>query len=88
LGAEKTPTLCYSIFAYSQFIDKWKELQRLRPDLAEYIQPGLDKLQDYSLYLNDVPAYTLAMGIVLSFLKTCNLVLTFHYSLGSSIQAQ
>jgi hypothetical protein len=87
LGAEKTPTLCYSIYAYSQFIAKWKDLQG-RADLREYIQPGLDKLEDYSLHLDHVPAYTLAMGIVLLFLKTFSLVLTFYYSLGSSIQAQ
>jgi hypothetical protein len=88
LGAEKTPTLCYSIFAYSQFIEKWNELVRRRPGFREFIRPGLEKLEDYSLHLDEVPAYTIAMGIVLLFLKTFHMVLTFYYSLGSSVQAQ
>jgi hypothetical protein len=88
LGAEKTPTLCYSIFAYSKFLEKWNELLHSRPDLSRFIKPGIEKLEDYSLHLDEVPAYTIAMGIVLLFSRTFNMALTFHYSLGSSIQAQ
>jgi hypothetical protein len=88
LGAEKTPTLCYAIFAYSQFLEKWNELLRRKPDFGDFIRPGIAKLEDYSLRLNNVPAYTVAMGIILLFSKTCDLAFTLHYSPGSSIQAQ
>lgn len=38
-------------------MDEYEEWER-------YIQPGLEKLEDYSLYLDEVPAYTIAMGDV------------------------
>jgi hypothetical protein len=65
LGSEKTPSLCYVIVAYASFLERWEELAGENQEWAEYIKPGLEKLEDYSLYLDDVPAYTLAMGIFL-----------------------
>lgn len=43
-------------------IRRWKHLQRDRPETADIIQPGLDKLDDYIDRILDVPAYTLAMS--------------------------
>lgn len=68
LGAEMTPTLCYSIFAFSAFIQRWTELKEEYPEWERYIEPGLDKLDDYSYYLDQVPAYTIAMGNVFLFI--------------------
>jgi hypothetical protein len=62
LGAEATPTLCYTIFAFSAFMERWEELAQDNPRWAAVIQPGLDKLNDYSTDLDEVPAYTIAMG--------------------------
>lgn len=63
LGAEATPTLCYTVFAFSSFIKRWEELATARYGWDKIIQPGLDKLDDYSSDLDNVPAYKLAMGI-------------------------
>ncbi|KIK03726.1 hypothetical protein K443DRAFT_94647 [Laccaria amethystina LaAM-08-1] len=62
LGAETTPTLCYSIPAYSALINRWTLLKEDNPQWADLIQPGLDKLEDYQDRLADTPAYVLAMG--------------------------
>ena len=62
LGAEATPTLCYTIFAFSSFIARWEELQQSNPNWAGVIQSGLNKLEDYAEDLANVPAYTVAMG--------------------------
>jgi hypothetical protein len=62
LGGEATPTLYYVIFAFSSFIDKWEELQKSNPNWADVIQPVLDKPEDYVSDLDQVPAYTIAMG--------------------------
>jgi hypothetical protein len=62
LGAEATPTICYSVPAYSAFINKWTLLKEDNPQWAEIIQPGLDKLEDYQDRLADTPAYVVAMG--------------------------
>ena len=73
LGAEITPTLCYSIAAFSAFIQCWSDLAKENPDWQPIIQPGLDKLADYQEELPEVPAYVVAMG---------NLILLFaspHY---------
>jgi hypothetical protein len=65
LGAEKTPTLCYSIPAYSAFIKLWKDQMNGNYGWRNIIQPGLDKLEDYQDQLADSPAYVLAMGKIL-----------------------
>jgi hypothetical protein len=62
LGAEATPTICYSVPAYSAFINKWTLLKKDNPQWDEIIQPGLDKLEDYQDRLADTPAYVVAMG--------------------------
>jgi hypothetical protein len=62
LGAENTPTLCYTIFAFSSFIQRWEELQQEHPNWITVIEPGLEKLNEYSMELDNVPAYTIAMG--------------------------
>jgi hypothetical protein len=62
LGAEATPTICYSIPAYSAFINKWTLLKEDNPQWAKIIQPGLDKVEDYQDRLADMPAYVVAMG--------------------------
>ena len=60
MSAENTPTLCYSIPAYESFINIWTKLAEERPEWRDFIQPGLDKLEDYKSRLND--AHILAMG--------------------------
>jgi len=87
LGAQATPTLCYTIFAFSSFIQRWEELADERKEWEDYIAPGLQKVDDYSLYLDEVPAYTIAMGNVVFSIKYLNLTFTHYYSLRSSIQA-
>jgi hypothetical protein len=77
LGAEATPTLCYTIFAFSSFIQRWEELKEVRPEWDHFITPGLEKLEDYSMYLDYVPAYTLAMGKVFLLYEDFNL--TSHF---------
>ena len=62
LGAEKTPTLCYSIPAFASFIRLWKEMAAEKLEWKDIIQPGLDKLKDYQDRLADTPAYVVAMG--------------------------
>lgn len=62
MGAETTPTLCYSIPAYSALINRWTLLKEDNPQWADLIQPGLDKLEDYQERLADTPAYVVAMG--------------------------
>jgi hypothetical protein len=62
LGAEATPTICYSVPAYSAFINKWTLLKNNNPQCADIIQPGLDKLEDYQDHIAGTPAYVIAMG--------------------------
>jgi hypothetical protein len=50
-------------------MQRWEELAQDNASWAAVIQPGLDKLSDYSMDLDEVPAYTLAMG---------NLSTSFH----------
>jgi len=60
LSGENTPTLCYSIPAFESFFDIWTKLAEDRPEWADIIQPGLDKLEEYMDRLNN--AHVLAMG--------------------------
>ena len=62
MGAEATPTICYSIPAYSAFINRWTQLKEDNPQWDGIIQPGLDKLEGYQARLADTPAYVVAMG--------------------------
>lgn len=59
---EKTPSLCYTIPAFSGLIGQWEELSDENPAWRDIIQPGLDKLSQYEQKLNSSPAYVLAMG--------------------------
>lgn len=65
LSAESTPTLCYSILAFSAFIERWEELQAEEDHLEGVIEEGLDKLRDYQDELPKTPAYTVALGKLL-----------------------
>lgn len=85
LGAESTPTLCYTIFAFSSFIQRWTELKEDHVEWERYIQPGLEKLESYSLHVDNVPAYAIAMGNVFHLHIDLNFIFTF-YSIGSPIQ--
>ena len=62
MGAEATPTICYSVPAYSAFINRWTQLKEDNPQWANIIEPGLDKLEDYQDHLADTLAYMVAMG--------------------------
>jgi hypothetical protein len=62
MGAEATPTICYSVPAYSAFINKWTLLKEDNPQWAKIIQPGLGKLEDYQDHLADTPVYVVAMS--------------------------
>ena len=61
LGTEATPTICYSVPAYSAFINRWTQLKEDNPQWADIIQPDLNKLEDYQDHLADTPAYVVAM---------------------------
>jgi hypothetical protein len=43
-------------------MQRWEELAQANASWAAVIQPGLEKLSDYSMDLDEVPAYTIAMG--------------------------
>ena len=75
LGAETTPTICYSIPAYSAFINTWENLRYDNWDWRAIIQPGLDKIEEYQARLVDTPAYILAMGETSIFQWIANLIL-------------
>ena len=46
----------------------WEKLMQDHPEWEKYIQPGLDKLEDYKNTVDDTPAYVVAMGITSYFL--------------------
>ena len=46
----------------------WEMLVQKHPEWQKYIQPGLDKLEDYKNAVEDTPAYVVAMGITSYFL--------------------
>ena len=62
LDAEKTPTLCHSIPAFSAFIQRWNDLAEDHPNWKPIIEPGVEKLAEYQENLSDTPAYVVAMG--------------------------
>ena len=70
LGAETTPTLCYSIPAFTAFIQRWNDLMADNPDWETIIQPGLDKLANYQEQLPNTPAYVVAMGKIVLLIST------------------
>ena len=74
LGAEATLTLCYTIYAFSAFTQRWEELLEENPEWENFIRPGLNKLEGYTRHLDDIPAYVLAMGMF-PFILTSNSVL-------------
>ena len=40
----------------------WQRYQQRHPETADIVENGLDKLRDYIDRLDNVPAYTIAMG--------------------------
>jgi|SRR6266850_849448 len=64
LGTECTPTLPYSIPAFSAFIARWRDLLDENPDWYPLIEPGLEKLKEYEDGLPNTPAYIVAMGML------------------------
>ncbi|PBK58919.1 hypothetical protein ARMSODRAFT_899917, partial [Armillaria solidipes] len=62
LSAEKTPTLCDVLPAFSAFLARWRLLQEQMPEMEEVIQASLDKLEDYFLKVMYIPAYNFAMS--------------------------
>lgn len=62
LSFESTPTLCDALPAYSAFESAWKEYQDIHPEVAPFIEHGLDKLEIYRARTELVPAYVLAMS--------------------------
>lgn len=40
---------------------RWQDLQRELPDYYETIQAGIQKLEDYHVWLTSVPAYMLSI---------------------------
>lgn len=61
LSAEKTPTLGNALPAFEAMISKWEAMQIAKPEVAEIIEQGLDKLGSYQERVEQVPAYVLAM---------------------------
>ena len=75
LLAETIPTLCYSIPAYSAFINMWENLRDENWEWEHITQPGLDKIEEYQACLVDKPAYVLDMGETSIFQWIANLIL-------------
>lgn len=61
LSREKTPSLCETIPAYNAIITWWKELQVAKPQFAEVIEAGIQKLAQYQSCLSTAPAYVLSI---------------------------
>ena len=62
LSYEKTPTLCHAIPTFEAMLNMWGQYQQSHPETADIVENGLDKLRDYIDRLDNVPAYTIAMG--------------------------
>lgn len=62
LSAEKTPTLCAAIPAFEAMLHAWEVQQDEYPEATYIINDGLEKLREYQVRIDMVPAYTLAMG--------------------------
>jgi len=75
LSGEKRPTLCGAIPAFERMINKWNELKVYQPQTAPFINEGVDKLNCYSNRISSVPAYVLAMGMLITAFN-CQLKLT------------
>ena len=60
---EKIPTLCHTLPAFEALKQKWSEYIEENPEVTEIVQCGLDKLNKYSEYIEDIPAYILALGM-------------------------
>jgi hypothetical protein len=60
LSGENTPTLCHSIPAFRSLENLWNVLAAENPEWEEFIQPGINKLEEYEERLPDV--HILAMG--------------------------
>ena len=62
LSREKTPTLGISLVAFEAMAARWKQHCDENPEFADVIDAGLDKLDEYYNYAQEVPANTIAMG--------------------------
>lgn len=62
LGSTSTPTLPYTVVAFSSLMKRWNEIQASNVDWFDIIQPGLEKLKAYEEELMKTPAYIVAMG--------------------------
>lgn len=62
LSAEKTPTLGNALPCFEAMARSWEALKSKQSKYASIISEGLDKLETYRLYTEEVPAYTLAMS--------------------------
>lgn len=51
--------------AFEAMAEKWKRHQDANPEFANVIDAGLDKLDEYFQYAQEVPANTLAMGKIM-----------------------
>lgn len=61
LSSETTPTLCGAIPSYEALIHKWESFRDEKPIVANVIDAGLEKLDDYTERISEIPAYTLSM---------------------------
>lgn len=48
--------------AFEAMAERWKQHQEAKPEFADIIGAGLDKLDKYFQYAQEVPANTIAMG--------------------------
>lgn len=74
LSGEMTPTLGMSLAAFKVMAAKWKKHCDAHPEFADVIDAGLDKLDEYYNYAQDVPANTIAMGKTARKLFLCNML--------------
>ena len=57
---------------FEAMVAKWKQHQDENPEFTNMIDAGLDKVDEYFMYAQQVPANIFAMGNTL-----CGLLLTF-----------
>jgi len=63
LSYEKTPTLCDALPAFKAMIRIWKDHMYNHPETTTIIHQGIQKLETYESYAEEIPAYVLAMSV-------------------------
>lgn len=84
LSGEKTPTLGVALPAFEAMAMKWKQHQDANPKFTNVIDTRLEKLDEYFMYTQQVPANIIVVGNTL-----CGPLLTFtDYILWTSAESR